>query len=143
MDGEDPAEPPQPPPDGLDVNLEVTDRKISLRFRCSTGEVAILGVTGLTIGAIFGKEKIKPVVQSICNIVFGICKVTEGSIVVDVDCFTAKRADNLISDYKCGKLKRRLLEELLNIGATAEKLRIEFDTKETLKLNEKCRLRYG
>ena len=141
MDGEDLAEPPQLPGDGLD--LEVTDRKISLRFRCTTGVVAILGVTGLTIDAIFGKEKIKPVVESICNTVFGTCKVTEESIVVDVDCFTAKHANDLINDYKCGKLKRRFLEELLNIGATAEELTINFDVKETLKLNKKCWLRYG
>ena len=139
----DPAERPlQPRGKGVDDDLEVAHTRIRLRFRCTTGVVAILGVTSCTIGTIFGKEKIKPVIESICNFVFGKCKVTtEGSVVVDVDCSTAKRANDLISDYKCGKLKRRFLEELLKIDATAEEIRIKFDAKATLKLNENWRLR--
>ena len=139
----DHAEPPLLlPAEGVDNDLEVTHKWIRLRFKCTTGAVKILGVTCPTIGSIFGKEKIKPVIESICNSVFGVCKVTEGSLVIDVDCLTAKRANDLISDYKCGKLKRRFLEELLTIGATAEELKIKLDVKVTMKLNEDCKLRY-
>jgi hypothetical protein len=141
------AAPPEPaseaPAVGLDLDLELERLGIRLRFRCSTSVVVILGVTGVTLGAIFGKEKIKPIVESICNSVFGICKVTEGSILVDVDCFTVARVNELLDSYKCGNLKRRFLEELrIKVGGMVEDLKIKFEVLETLELNEDHKLRF-
>jgi hypothetical protein len=137
-----PPEPPEAPAGDLDVDLELANYKIKLRFRCSAKVVAILGVTGVTLGAIFGREQIKPVVESICKSIFGFCRVTAGSILVDVDCFTVARVKELLDTYKCGNLKRRFLEELRNIGGMVEDLKITFEVQETLELNEYSKLRF-
>ena len=137
-----PPEPPEAPVGDLDVDLELTDNKIKLRFRCSAKVVAILGVTGVTLGAIFGREQIKPVVESICKSIFGLCRVAAGSILVDVDCFTVARVKELLDTYKCGYLKRRFLEELRKIGGMVEDLKITFEVQETLELNEYSKLRF-
>ncbi|XP_028392372.1 uncharacterized protein LOC114516948 [Dendronephthya gigantea] len=131
------ADPPEPPAPagGLDVDLEVTNESIRLRFRCSTGVAVLLGVTGVTLGALYGRERIQPVIERLFNSVFGFCKLTPGSIVVDVDCFSAERVKELLDNYKCGKLKRRFLAELLKIEGKIENLRINFELKETLEMN--------
>ena len=130
-----PPDPPQPPAGGLDVKLKVTNVSIELRFRCSTGVAVLLGVTGVTLGALYGKEKLQPVIERLFQSVFGFCKIRPGSIVVDVDCLAAKRVKELLDDYKCGKLKRRFLEELRGIEGTVENLKIKFELKETLAMN--------
>ncbi|CAB4042305.1 Hypothetical predicted protein, partial [Paramuricea clavata] len=123
-----------------DVDLELSNTRIRLRFGCRTSIVAILGETGVTLGAIFGKEKIKSIVESICISVFGICRVTEGFTLVDVDCFTVARVKELLDSYKCGNIKRRFLEELRKIGGILEDLKITFEVKETLELNRDGKL---
>ena len=130
-----PPEQPQPPAGGLDVKLRVTNDSIELRFRCSTGVAVLLGVTGVTLGALYGKEKIQPVIKNLLQAVFGFCKITPGSIIVDVDCFSVKRVKELLDDYKCGKLKRRFVEELRKIDGKVENLKIKFELKETLAMN--------
>ena len=139
-----PPEPPEEPAGDLDVDLELAnnDIRLKLRFRCSARVVAILGVTGVTLGAIFGREQIKPVVESICKSVFGFCRVTAGSILVDVDCFTVARVEELLDSYKCGNLKRRFLKELRKVGGMVEDLNIKFEVQETLELNQDCKLRF-
>ncbi|CAB4041665.1 Hypothetical predicted protein, partial [Paramuricea clavata] len=134
------ATPPEPAPEapavGFNLFLELRRLGMTLRFRCSTGVVVILGVAGVTLGAIFGREEINPVVQSICNAVFGTCTVTEGSIVVDVDCFTVARVKELLDSHKCGNLKRKFLEEVQMIRGMVKDLKIKFEVQETLELNE-------
>jgi hypothetical protein len=98
--------------------------------------------TGVAIGTLYGEESIKPVLQNLCNAVFGICKVTEGSLVIEVECFTVTRVKELLDAYRCGKLKRKFLEELRKIGGTVEDLKIEFNIKDTLMLNDERRSRY-
>ncbi len=138
----DAPEPPETPLSDLDVDLELTNNRIKLRFRCTTGVVVILGVTGVTLGVIFGREKIKPIVESLCNSVFGVSRVTEGSIVVDVDCLTVTRVKELVDSYQCGELNRKFLEELKKIDGKAEDLEIKFEIKETLELNHDLEQRY-
>jgi hypothetical protein len=132
----------QVPPGDPDVDLELPNSRIRLRFGCSTSVVAILGETGVTLGAISDKEKIKPIVERICISVFGICRVTEGFTLVDVDCFTVARVKELLDSYKGGNLKRRFLKELRKIGGIIEDLKITFEVKETLELNRDGNLRF-
>ncbi len=137
-----PPEPPEAPAGGLDLELELPRLGIRLRFRASTNVVVILGVTGVTLGAIYGRENIKHIVENLCKSVFGVCTVTEGSIVVDVDCFTVTRAKELLDSYQCGELKRKFVEELRKVDGKAEDLKIKFEVEETLVLNRDRQQRY-
>ena len=116
--------------------------KIMLKFIC-TGLVSILGMgASVAIGALYGEEHIKPLLQNLCNFVFGISTLTTGSLVIDVECFTVTRVKELLDAYLCGKLKRKFLEELQKIGGTVEDLEIKFALTETLQLNKDREQRY-
>ncbi len=137
-----PPNPPEAPASDLDIEFEVQGDGVRVRFRVNTKMMVILGLTGVTLVTIYGKENIKPTVESLCKAVFGACRLTKGSIVVDVDCFAVTRVEELLDSYQCGKLKRKFLEELRKIGGKAEDLKIKFEVEETLKLNHDRKQRY-
>ena len=134
--------PPQPPAGGLVFKTKVAKESIELEFRCSTGTAVLLGVTGITLGALLGRERIRPVIENLFQSAYkNLCKLLQGSIIVHVECFSVKRVKELLDDYKCGKLKRRFVEELRKIDGKVENLSIKFELKETLEINTNCRPR--
>ena len=126
---------------------------IAGQISCSGGKISItissnsaqsvrdLCITAVTLGAIYAGYKLiaKKMDGAVSRGLGGerddqeIRDIKPGSLRILLHCLTDQRFLDVLDDFECGKMKKRLEKEFLEIGIKLEGLKVEIDNIEEVK----------
>jgi hypothetical protein len=124
----------------LSVNFKlITDNVEVVDLLCTAGvTVAALyarrGTTSITLGTLFLVYKFAKLITDAVVKAFGgprddqeVRDIREGSLLVELHCFTDERFLEVLADYESGEIKKRLEEEFSQVGIKVEGLKVEIE----------------
>jgi hypothetical protein len=104
------------------------------------------GTVAITLGALYvGYKLVRPLVNAAVKKALGgerddqeVRDIREGSLLVELHCFTDERFLEVLNDYDSGDMKKRFEEELSQAGFKVEGLEVEIKNSAEVKETEEA-----